>query len=273
MRIFLSHASEQHTLADRLAVALRARGDQVFLDRDDLPPAKEFHDRIRQAVEQCELFCFLISSQSIAAGRFTLSELGAARRRWPNPAAHVLPIMVEKVPVDSVPPYLRAVTILEPEGDLVAEAISRIEELRPKPWRFSNWILIASGIVAAFVLAVFLLGRGSWDPNIDGEWTGDSNRFPITFSLHTEAGQDACRTVTGTAHDVLGTGFTRVDGTYCPKEGKLTFIRSSSAEKCQDYLGYRSRGWMEDVIQGTFTVLENGCGGSKGEYSFSIHRS
>ena len=106
MRIFLSHASEQHSQAERLAIALRSRGHNVFLDRDDLPAGGDYQSRIRRAVDESDLFCFLISSQSVSSGRFTLSELGFAKRRWPNPTDRVLPIMVERVPLDMVPPYL-----------------------------------------------------------------------------------------------------------------------------------------------------------------------
>jgi hypothetical protein len=105
MKIFLSHASEQHSEADRLAIALRARGHKVFLDRDDLPPAGDYQLRIQRAINECDLFCFLISPQAIAAGRFTLSELGFARRRWPNPVGRVLPVVVQKVPIETVPAY------------------------------------------------------------------------------------------------------------------------------------------------------------------------
>ena len=109
MRIFLSHASEQRTDADRLAIALRARGHTVFLDADDLPAGSDYQSRIELAIAGCDVFCFLISPQSVAPKRFTLSELNIARRRWPNPAGHVLQIMVDKVPIDDVPAYLRAV--------------------------------------------------------------------------------------------------------------------------------------------------------------------
>jgi hypothetical protein len=132
MKIFLSHASEQHSEADRLAIALRARGHKVFLDHDDLPPAGDYQLRIQRAINECDLFCFLISPQSIAAGRFTLSELGFARRRWPNPMGRVLPVVVEKVPIETVPAYLRAVSILGPQGDLVADTLGSIEGLHPR---------------------------------------------------------------------------------------------------------------------------------------------
>jgi TIR domain-containing protein len=137
MRIFLSHASEEHADADRLAIALRTRQHKVFLDSNDLPPAGDYQSRIERAIKECNLFCFLISSSSISSGRFTMSELALARRRWPDPAGRVLPIMIHDVPISSVPPYLRHVSILKPQGDLVADALRAIQELQPP--RFQYW--------------------------------------------------------------------------------------------------------------------------------------
>ena len=159
MRLFLSHASEQRPDADRLAIALRARGHTVFLDSDDLPAGGDYQSRIEQAIASCDLFCFLISPQSVAPRRFTLSELSIARRRWPNPAGHVLPIMVDKVPIDDVPAYLRAVSILQPEGDMVAEALPCVEALRPKrswpawtPWAAGAAVIVLAGLMATYVV-------------------------------------------------------------------------------------------------------------------------
>ena len=153
MKVFVSHAAEQRGEADRLAIALRARRHTVFLDADDLPPGGDYQSRIQQAIDDCDLFCFLISPQSITTGRFPLSELGMVRRRWPDPTGRVVPIMVTKVPIDSVPAYLRAVSILEPQGDLVADSLAGIEALRPRPVWQSPRVPAIAGLVLAVVVA------------------------------------------------------------------------------------------------------------------------
>lgn len=153
MNIFLSHASEQRAEADRLALALQARGHDVFLDTDDLPAGGDYQTRIQAAIDACDLFCFLISPDSVRQGRFTLSEIGFARRRWPNPAGRVLPIMLTKVPMDAVPPYLRAVSILEPQGDFVADSLVAIESLRPREWWRAPGVLATAGIALVVLLA------------------------------------------------------------------------------------------------------------------------
>ena len=160
MRIFVSHASEDRSEADRLAISLRARGHHVFLDNDDLPPGGDYQSRIERALAKCDLFCFLISTHSIAPKRFTLSEVNIARRRWPNPSGRVLPVIVEQVPIDSIPAYLRSVSILESHGDLVADVLNGIDAMRPKaPWR--SPVVLGAGALSLVVLVVAILWLGS----------------------------------------------------------------------------------------------------------------
>ena len=156
MRIFLSHASEQRAEADRLAIALQSRGHEVFLDTEDLQAGADYQTRIEDAIGRCALFCFLISPQSVAAKRFTLSELNIARRRWPNPTGRVLPVMVNPVPMESVPAYLRAVSILQPEGDLVADVLTAVSAMRPSPWWRSPVAIGAAALVVAVAAGVAL---------------------------------------------------------------------------------------------------------------------
>jgi hypothetical protein len=129
LHVFVSYASEHKAIAERVALSLRSRGYVVFFDKDDLPPGASYDDRIQRAIESCSAFVFLISPEALAAGRYTLTELKFARDRWPNPSKFVLPVMVAKTELADVPEYLKAVTILEPHGNVAAEvgaAVSRL---------------------------------------------------------------------------------------------------------------------------------------------------
>lgn len=129
MRIFLSYASEDRSVAERIYLALIAEGHQVFFDRTGTEAGAEFNRRIRDSVYRCHRFVFLISPHSIEQGSYTLTELSFAQERWPHPADKVLPVTVSHIDLNLVPNYLKAVTILEPQGDVAAEVASR---LRPK---------------------------------------------------------------------------------------------------------------------------------------------
>jgi hypothetical protein len=153
MNIFLSYASEYRAIAEQLAVGLAQDRHQVFFDRDDLPAADGYHAQIRQGIASADLVVFLLSPESIESSSYALTELNLVKERWPDPSNRVLPVMVKRTPYDSIPAYLGAVTILEPQGNVVAEVlaeVARIEKRRKRP----RVVLIASGVAAVLVIAV-----------------------------------------------------------------------------------------------------------------------
>ena len=129
MQIFLSYASEDREHADQVHLALAAGGYQVFFDRDSLPPGGEYHTRIRNAVEHSDIFVFLISPNSVAAGSYALTELKYARTKWPHPKGRVLPVRLQEVAWEQIPSFLKAVTVLEPEGNIPAETLVAVSEM------------------------------------------------------------------------------------------------------------------------------------------------
>jgi nucleoid-associated protein YgaU len=128
LNIFLSYASPYRELADDLCCRLQAVGHEVFFDREDLPAGTSFDDRIRQAIDDAELFIFLVAPESVAQGHYTRTELKLAARKWPTPGWHVLPVMVAETPLADVPAYLRALTLMQAEGNLTAEVVMEVED-------------------------------------------------------------------------------------------------------------------------------------------------
>jgi hypothetical protein len=133
VKIFLSYATEIRDRAESVNAALLAAGHDVFFDREDLPAGQGYDDRIRSAIEGSDLFLFLISPAAVVAGHYTRTELKIARRRWPDPAGHVLPVMVTPTPFGELPAYLGSVTILVPEGNLAAEVVLAVSDLAALP--------------------------------------------------------------------------------------------------------------------------------------------
>lgn len=185
MIVFISYASDRRDDAEQVSLALIGSGHKVFFDRDSLPAGDDYHARIRKSVESSDAFIFLISSSSVAPGCYALTELKYARQKWPDPRQRVLPVMLERTKYEQIPNYLRAVTVLEPEGNVAAEVAAELERwganaqrtFDPRSsssrseadvgrdkniselsdfWRFGRQV--AAGVVGA--LSAFLAGAG-----------------------------------------------------------------------------------------------------------------
>jgi hypothetical protein len=171
VRIFLSYASDDRASAEAIAVRLELENHNVFFDRDDLGSGSGYDQKIREEVESCDLFIFVVSPESVASGRYTLTELKFARQKWRNLGDHVLPVMARTTKIDNIPAALSALDILVAEGNLPAEVVARVARIaavREAWWRRKPWLLVAASVAAvmlAMVLAYFAYGPG---PKPDG---------------------------------------------------------------------------------------------------------
>jgi hypothetical protein len=156
--IFLSYSSPQSEAAARIELCLEEEGHSVFRDRSDLPAGESFDARIRAAIEESDLLIFLISRESVSQGRYTLTELKFAEQKWKNPSGHVLPVLIDPVPMETIPEFLRAVTMLQPRGDVVAEVAAEVARMTAPPWRR---FLRPQGL-ALIALVVLLVAVGVW---------------------------------------------------------------------------------------------------------------
>lgn len=157
--VFLSYASEQSDAAGAIALALKDRGHSVFHDRSSLPAGEGFDARIQEAIDECDLLVFLISHGSVQSGRYTLTELKFTEQKWPHPAGHVLPVLVEAVPKSEIPTYLRAVTLFQARGNLTAEVAAEVDRMTAAWWRR---MLKPRRLVPVIAAALILALATSW---------------------------------------------------------------------------------------------------------------
>lgn len=153
MRIFLSYPSQDRALVEPIYLALRAQRHSVFFDRTDLPPGEEYDIRIRKAIEASDLLIFVLSPDALDAGSYTLTELGIAQKTWAHPAGRVLPLILRPIGLDWIPPYLKSISLLEPEGNVaaaVADAVHRIALAR----RRALLTTVVKGLAVAAVVGV-----------------------------------------------------------------------------------------------------------------------
>jgi hypothetical protein len=63
--VFISHASRDRSFADKLAVALRRHGINVWYSRTNLRGAQQWHDEIGSALQRCNWFVIILSKSAI----------------------------------------------------------------------------------------------------------------------------------------------------------------------------------------------------------------
>lgn len=129
MEIFLAYASEDREFAEQIQLALTGSAHHVFYDKESLPAGNDYHARIHSAVQLADVFIFLISPNSVAQGSYALTELKYARAKWPHPKTRLLPVLLHATDWQTIPSYLKSVTVLEPEGNIAAEVLMAIETL------------------------------------------------------------------------------------------------------------------------------------------------
>lgn len=179
MKIFISYSSRHKDVCERLRLALEGEGHEPFVDRVALQAGQPFDARLRDAVEQSDLFIFLISPESVAPGSYALAELSIAEQRWGHPRGRVLPVRVAPTPKDAIPPYLRAVTILEPQGDVIAETLAAVQ-------RYSRRAGPRAAVLAAVLIAAVALAAAVY-----WQWRGhaeDNRRAAVALT----AAQQLC---------------------------------------------------------------------------------
>ncbi len=164
LRIFLSYSKVDASVAVRIATGLRAEDHEVFFDQTDLPAGDSYDAQIRAAVESSDLFVFLISPDAVEKGRYARTELSHARRQWPSPAGHVLPVMVRATPYSELPGYLKTVTVLEPAGNIPADIAAAVNRLTRKSHgtlarRMGISAAALVGLATVVVVATWVVGN------------------------------------------------------------------------------------------------------------------
>lgn len=160
MKIFLSFASSNRATAERVQLALQGAGHDVFFDEASLPPGSDYNSRIREAINECDRYVFLISPDTFKEGRYIATELKFAKQKWPKPWGFVLPVIISETPLDSIDPYLAAATYLIPKGNVAAEVAAAIKQMPtpPPPDKFATnaWLKRAIQVAAVFVATCFV---------------------------------------------------------------------------------------------------------------------
>ncbi len=78
MRVFISYAREDKTMAQQLFHDLRKNGVDPWLDDENLLPGQHWELEIGKAIKNCDYFLALLSSQSVSKQGYVQKELKTA---------------------------------------------------------------------------------------------------------------------------------------------------------------------------------------------------
>lgn len=67
LEVFLSHASADYVMAERLVALLRGHGVSTFYSQSNLLGAQQWQDEILKALQRCDWFLVLLSPDAIGS--------------------------------------------------------------------------------------------------------------------------------------------------------------------------------------------------------------
>ncbi|MFL6212618.1 MAG: toll/interleukin-1 receptor domain-containing protein [Blastocatellia bacterium] len=108
MKVFLSYAQPDRSLADKVASVLKASGFEVWNPSFDILPGENFAEKIAQALKECEAMVVLLTPEAVASSN-VLWEISYALGQ-PSYAHRLLPVFVggpDQIPEEKIPWILR----------------------------------------------------------------------------------------------------------------------------------------------------------------------
>jgi hypothetical protein len=99
---FLSYSRRDIEFARRLQAALKAAGDETWVDWSGIPPTAEFALEIEKGIEGSDNFLFVMSPDSLAETSYCVKEVGHAAKM----GKRMIPIYFREVPQAGVPDSL-----------------------------------------------------------------------------------------------------------------------------------------------------------------------
>jgi hypothetical protein len=258
LKLFISYPSEHRDEVEPVVLALRNRGHKVFFDKSDLPPGQEYDDQIEAAIRSCTAMVVFVAPTSFAAGRYQSSELEIARRRWRSAHRHVLPVSLAATSLEDVPPYLKSVTILEPEGNLAAEVASAVSRLSRWNWKHVS-TLVGVAMVAGLAITSTLLLAPSWQ--LPSEVT-EQMASSVVDRVIQEADKVHIRTIVRPKDArpfifvVYESGRDIVFATIKWRDGQWRLVRTIR----DDLHNFQVSSWKLDVDLDSKSIVFSGCG-------------
>jgi hypothetical protein len=129
MYVYISHASADEKVAQRVAGALRGAGFRVW-DESEILPGDNWGEKLGEALREAEAMVVLLTPASLRAWNVS-SEIGYAltQAQYRNRLIPVVAAPPERLPREQIPWVLRKLDVIElPDLDENQEGIDKIVE-------------------------------------------------------------------------------------------------------------------------------------------------
>jgi hypothetical protein len=124
-KVFLSHNSADKPTARRLAVALRERNMDVWLDESDLAPGRPWQEGLEQAIKEADSALILMGSHGL--GRWESRESAALIDEFTRRGMPIIPVLLPGGPAaPDLPLFLRQFSCVDLRDGLSRSALQRL---------------------------------------------------------------------------------------------------------------------------------------------------
>lgn len=124
-KVFLSHNSADKPTARRLAVALRERNMDVWLDESDLVPGRPWQEGLEQAIKEADSALILMGSHGL--GRWESRESAALIDEFTRRGMPIIPVLLPGGPAaPDLPLFLRQFSCVDLRDGLSRSALQRL---------------------------------------------------------------------------------------------------------------------------------------------------
>jgi hypothetical protein len=106
MRVFLSYANADVSTAETTANVLASDDYSVFFDRQSIRSGDVFSTAIKNALEECDIFVFFVSKNSVMENSFALLELGIALQHSKTRSLRIVPVLLDSLNDVKLPPEI-----------------------------------------------------------------------------------------------------------------------------------------------------------------------
>lgn len=137
-RAFLSHSDRDDQITEMIRRSILREGMPVWIDRSHIQTGADFQQSINRGIELADTLVYLISPNSIRSS-YCQQEFAYARQLHKR----IIPLLVDDLPVDLVPPDQRALQFIDCQNyqdpEVFQKAISKLIQTLKRHEVYDHW--------------------------------------------------------------------------------------------------------------------------------------